>query len=45
LDAGTYLFVVAVSRRLDAAGAFDDAAERVLSVLVLGAALEGEAAR
>jgi len=45
LDSGTYLFVVAVSRRLDAAGAFGTAAERVLSILVLNAALEGEAAR
>ncbi|MHB8874288.1 MAG: hypothetical protein ACYC8T_11425 [Myxococcaceae bacterium] len=45
LDAGTYLFVVAASQRLETAGAFDAAAERVLSTLVLAAALEGEAAR
>lgn len=45
LDAGTYLFVVDVERRLNKFGAYGEAAERVLSILVLGAALEGEAAR
>jgi len=45
LDAGTYLFAVAVRARLDGANALDDSAKRLLDNLLLGAALEGEQAR
>lgn len=45
LDAGTYLFAIAVRARLDGANALDDSAKRLLDNLILGAALEGEQAR
>lgn len=45
LDAGTYLFAIAVRARLDGGNKFDDSAKRLLDSLLLGAALEGEQAR
>ena len=45
LDAGTYLFVIAAHSRLSAAGVLTPDALQLLNNLLLGAALEGEAAR
>lgn len=45
LDAGTYLFVLAAHARLSASGELGSHALQLLNNLLLGAALEGEAAR
>jgi len=44
LDAGTYLFMLAVRARLANADKLDDDAKKLLDNLVMAAALEGEAA-
>lgn len=43
LDAGTYQFALVLRERLGATGVLDSASDRLLSNLVLAAALEGEA--
>jgi hypothetical protein len=45
LDAGTYLYALALREQLGRAGALDDAVDRVLATLVLAGALEGEQRR
>jgi hypothetical protein len=45
LDAGTYLFALAVRSRLDGANRLDANATKLIDNLMLAAALEGEAAR
>jgi hypothetical protein len=45
LDAGTFLFTLAVRARLEAPGPLQETTDRALSNLVLAGALEGEARR